>query len=521
MEEQKSELIDVKGILKSYLRKWYWFVISVVCCLIIGFMFIKTMRPQYEVKANIILTENDALSSVMSAGGLSGVSALLGGNASAEDEVEILTSHSVLKNVVRTLGLNIRHFNDGGLFMTTLIYPEFPIDVVPAPEIAMDTLRTSLTFFVNVEKSGNANIKVDAKNQTIYKVSNVNLPTVVELPYGNFTVEPTEYFIKGHKYDNKITVSNYDNAAEDLREELNIALVTKRSQIISMQMVTDNTVYASDVLNTLIEKYNERGLQDHLTKTAVTADFLKDRLVMMRQELDSTETSLAKYKTNEGITQLEKDGEVIYKRMIDAEQALAEQQVETQLAKVTLNLVKKSATDNSLIPQQTTDPLLASQIEAYNSAVLSKLRMEQSAKADNPSMIRVDEQIKTLRANLIATLETAVNRSEQMTAEYRRVFNEASKSVNTLPTQELGYRAKMRDQTIQEEIYLFLLQKQEEVAIMMSNTMPKGAIVDEAYSLNEDKSASKKMILVFFFIVGLGVPPLFIALKNLISKVKK
>lgn len=521
MEEQNSELINVKGILKTYLHKWYWFALSIVCCLIAGYLFTKTMRPQYEVKANIILTENDALSSVMSAGGLSGVSALLGGNASAEDEVEILTSHSVLKNVVRTLGLNIRHFNDGGLFMTTLIYPEFPIDVVPAPEIAMDTLRTSLTFLVQVEKSGNANIKVEAKNETIYKASNVTLPSVVELPYGNFTVEPTEFFIKGHKYDNKITVTNYDNAAEDLRDELNIALVTKRSQIISMQMITDNTIYASDVLNTLIEKYNERGLQDHLTKTAVTADFLKDRLVMMRQELDSTETSLAKYKTHEGITQLEKDGEVIYKRMIDAEQALAEQQVETQLAKVTLNLVQKSATDNSLIPQQTTDPLLASQIEAYNSAVLSKLRMEQSAKPDNPSMIRVDEQIKTLRANLIATLETAVKKSEQITAEYRRVFNEASKSVNTLPTQELGYRAKMRDQTIQEEIYLFLLQKQEEVAIMMSNTMPKGAIVDEAYSLNEDKSASKKMILVFFFIVGVCIPPVCFALKNLISKVKK
>ena len=286
-------------------------------------------------------------------------------------------------------------------------------------------------------------------------------------------------------------------------------------------MVSDNTLYAADVLNTLIEKYNERGLQDHLTKTAVTADFLKDRLMMMRHELDSTEVSLANYKTSEGITQLEKDGEVIYKRKIEAEQALAEQQVETQLAKVTLSLVRKSANDNSLIPQQTTDPLLASQIEAYNSAVLSKLRMEQSAKADNPSMIRIEDQIKTLRANLIATLESSVSKSEQMTAEYRRVYNEASKSVNTLPNQELSYRAKMRDQTIQEEIYLFLLQKQEEVAIMMSNTSPKGTIVDEAYSLNEDKSASKKMILAFFFIIGLFIPPIVIALKNIFNKTKE
>ncbi|MDE6262326.1 MAG: hypothetical protein K2M09_03355, partial [Muribaculaceae bacterium] len=60
MEENRSELIDIKSLLKSYLSKWYWFAISCFCCLIIGFLFTKTMRPQYEVKANIILSENDA-----------------------------------------------------------------------------------------------------------------------------------------------------------------------------------------------------------------------------------------------------------------------------------------------------------------------------------------------------------------------------------------------------------------------------------------------------------------------------
>lgn len=518
MEENKSELIDIKGTLREFAAKWYWFVVSVICCCAVGFLFSKIIKPQYEVRANVILTENNALGSMMAAGGLSGVSALLGGNASAEDEVEIMTSHSVLKEVARTLGLNEIRFDRPAPLMATMLYDNYPLEVIPAPGILIDTLRVTLQFRIAVDKKGLADIRVKAKGKTIYDESGKSLPCVVDLPYGEFTVATTPNYVKGKKIKNLINVSNYDVAAENLRKQIDVALATKRSHIITMQMVTDNEKYACDVLNTLIEKYNARGLRDHLEQTGATADFLKDRLLMMRHELDSTEVALAKYKTSEGITELEKDGAVIYQRMIEAEKELAEQQVLTQLARVTLTQVRNSAHNNSLIPQQSSDPILAAQIDAYNGAVMARLRMEQSAKADNPSMVRVDEQIKTLRANLISTLEAAVAKGEQMTAEYRKVYNEAAGQVSGLPKQELSYRSKVRDQTIQEEIYLFLLQKQEETAILMNNTLPKGAIVDEAYSLNEDKSLSTKVILALFFVVGLCIPPAVIYAKKLLHK---
>lgn len=518
MEENKSELIDVKSTLREFSAKWYWFVISVICCLIVGFLYSRIVKPQYEVRANVILTEQNSLGSMMSAGALGGVAAMLGGNASAEDEVELLTSHSVLKEVARTLGLNVRHMDRPAPLMATLLYQEYPIEVVPASEILIDTLRTSLDFRVVVGKDGKTDIRVKARGKTIYDESDKTLPCVVNLPYGKFTVETTPYYIKGKRVKNQIGISNFDMAAETLRKEIDAALATKRSSIINMQMLTDNERYACDVLNTLIEKYNARGLRDQIQQTGVTAEVLKDRIMTLRHELDSTETSLAKYKTDAGITELQADGAMLYQRMVEAEKALAEQQVQTQLARVTLTQVRNSALDNSLIPQQSADPILAAQITAYNSALMSRLRMEQSAKADNPSMNRVDEQIKTLRANLISTLESAVNTGEQMTAEYRRVYTDAASQVNGLPRQELSYRAKMRDQTIQEEIYLFLLQKQEEVALMMNNTMPKGSIVDEAYSLNENKALSTKVILALFFIVGLCIPPVVMAAKKVLRK---
>lgn len=518
MEEKKSELIDVKAYLRQYAANWYWFVISVVCCVAVGILFSFFVKPKYEVRANVILTEQNALGSMMSSSGLGGFAAMLGGNASAEDEVEILTSHSVLKDVVRQLGLNIRHKDRPAPLMATMLYKEFPIEVVPSPEILIDTLRTTLDFRVIIHKDGKADIRVKARDKKIYDKSDLTLPCVLDLPYGKFTVETTKYYVKGKRVKNQIVVSNFDVEAENLRKEMDVALATKRSSIINMQMMTENEDYARDVLNTLIEKYNVRGVRDQINQTSVTADMLRDRVLEIRHELDSTETSLAKYKTEAGIAELQTDGAMMYQRMVEAEKALAEQQVLTQLSRVTLTQVRNSAHDNSLIPQQSSDPILAAQIDAYNNARMTRLRMEQSAKVDNPAMMRIDEQIQTLRENLISTLESAVSTGEQMTAEYRRVYNAAAAQVNGLPREELTYRSKMRDQTIQEEIYLFLLQKQEEVGLLLSNTMPKGSIVDEAYSLNKDNSLSLKVILLMSVIVGLIIPPMVMGAKQLFKK---
>ena len=42
-----SDFIDVHALIKTYLSKWYWFVISVILCVGIGFLYCRTTNnPQ-------------------------------------------------------------------------------------------------------------------------------------------------------------------------------------------------------------------------------------------------------------------------------------------------------------------------------------------------------------------------------------------------------------------------------------------------------------------------------------------
>lgn len=89
MSENTSELIDIRGIFRKYLKHWYLFAISIVGCVAIGLLFAYLQQPKYEVRASVILNEDNAVGQFLG-GGMSGVAQIFGGNSSASDEVDIM-----------------------------------------------------------------------------------------------------------------------------------------------------------------------------------------------------------------------------------------------------------------------------------------------------------------------------------------------------------------------------------------------------------------------------------------------
>lgn len=71
-----------------------------------------------------------------------------------------------------------------------------------------------------------------------------------------------------------------------------------------------------------------------------------------------------------------------------------------------------------------------------------------------------------------------------------------------------------RQQTVKEQLFLYLLQQREQTAISIANSMPRGTIIDDAYSLLKPVSMSRPKMLIFAFVLGLLLPIGFITLKN-------
>ena len=115
------------------------------------------------------------------------ISALFGADGKVDDEIFIVSSHSLYRDVVRDLGLNIKHYYRRQFLKTTLEYPTWPIDVTPQAGV-LDTLRRGIIFKIDLNKNGKADISAHIKRKTVVEVEDVNLPYVMDTPLGQFTI---------------------------------------------------------------------------------------------------------------------------------------------------------------------------------------------------------------------------------------------------------------------------------------------------------------------------------------------
>lgn len=281
----RSDFIDIQGLLRQYLSKWYWFAISVVLCLGLAFAYIKIHKPVYQVNANLLITDNDDSGAM--GGELGAFSGLFGGKNSVDDEALIVGSHTVLKSVAKQLGLNVQHIERTGflgIIKTQLYSGEYPVTVIPAVKNISDTLRVSLRFKIRVDKEGHADITVKGNRKTLFEADNRQLPVTVTTPYGNFEVVKTAAYPKDKSVSMDINFNGYDMAAEGLSQFVAVDIVTKKANMIYLGYKTPYPYEGCRLLDEIMTQYNIRGIRDENIKGQKTLAFVDDRLQLLADE---------------------------------------------------------------------------------------------------------------------------------------------------------------------------------------------------------------------------------------------
>ncbi|MDE6160761.1 MAG: polysaccharide biosynthesis tyrosine autokinase, partial [Muribaculaceae bacterium] len=146
---------------------------------------------------------------------------------------------------------------------------------------------------------------------------------------------------------------------------------------------------------------------------------------------------------------------------------------------------------------------------------LRRMQLAANAKPGNIALKRLNEQIDSLRESVYNSVLRAYETSAGAAKDVRRKLDSTMGRLGNVPSQEREFIDKERQRQIKQEIYLFLLQRQEETSIMLANTTPKGIIIDEAYTLNEPLGLGKKALLAIFLLMGLVAPPVLLYLMRL------
>lgn len=509
--------IDISHIAGTIRRNWWMFAISLVACLTLAATYIYVKHDLYVIHAKVLVAYDEGGGSMgatlMQSLSLGGV----GGN-NVEDEILVMGSHSIKEQTVAELGLNRNYSSPDGLLKKKYYYNNSPI-VVDAPKELFDTLSTSLKFVIDVnDKADDIEVTVsEGWFNTLAEAESTSFPMVVNTPYGIFSIDTTKYYVPGESITVKANISGNSILAEAYSEEVGVEKSERKANGISLYMEDINIQRGKDFLNKMIELYNRRGQLEKDEMAINTGKFIDERLASLYTALSASEEEIQKYKQDNNIVDVTAEAAYLMQQKGSIEGALLEANTEYEILKMTHEFLTKPENNYSMIPFSSEISGSGTAIGTYNNLILRRMELEKNAKGNNTILKSINEQIDTIRVNILKSVSRELASAEVALNELKQRERSSSNRLSQVPTQEREFLELQREQVIKNTLYSFLLQKREENQLVLAATTPKGKIVDDAFAFNKPIAPKKTMILFVALFLGLLIPALWLYIKPLLS----
>lgn len=516
-----NDPINLREIIIKYLRKWYWFVISFFFCFLIGFLYLKMTVPTFQVQTTILLRQDKSNMgfsemAILESMGMGGTS------KEVEDEIQVLKSKTIMKNVIQSLGVETEYYQKTGLkFVDT--YPEIPLQLMVSQNFN-DTLKNPIEMKITPFSSGYKIKMKFGELKSTYIIKDIDQPFNSIAGVIRFKAN-TSVFQKNNIY--RIKTYPIRNLTEDYCNRIKIAAVNKKSNAINVMTVATNVTKAKVMLDKLVELYNLDAVIDKNMLASNTKKFVDERLRLIEEELQSVEENVENYKKDNHLTNISSEATLFLQSSSEYNKKLAEIETQLNLVGYIESHIKNIKNQYSLIPANLgiQDKSLLDYISNYNAALLERMKLMRTTNDQNPVLTQIEQQLKTIRSTIIASVSSVKDGLNIAKKDLLGKESQFNSKINQVPTQERKYIAIKRQQEIKQNLYLFLLQKREENAMTLASAIPNAKTIDAAYS-SVTPSSPKMMILfavilLFALFIPIGIIYVMDLMNNKITNKKE
>ncbi|HOV83262.1 MAG TPA: polysaccharide biosynthesis tyrosine autokinase [Paludibacteraceae bacterium] len=512
VSENNNDTINLRELIKKHLNKWPWFLVSIIFCFIIAIFYLKIAHPKYQVQATILLRNQNTTPELSNMTLFNNVG-LMGISKEVEDEIQVLSSKTLIKQVIDSLEIQTEYYIKNGLRYDE-IYPETPIKLV-VTENFIDSLKYPLTLQLKrTQKGYSINLKYGKKIKKKYELS--QLSGSFSTPLGELKlleIKPLENgeLIKIITYPQRMLLAKYSST-------ITAATVNKNSNVISITTVSASPKKAEVILNKLIELYNLDATFDKNMVLSNSADFIENRLKLISGELLDVELNVENYKKKNNLTDISSEAQLYLETASDYQKKLVEIETQINLISYVESYLTDASNQFELLPINIgiQDVALVKLIDDYNLALLERTKILRSSNKNNPVIAQMEQQINGLKQTIISSIKNINNSLKISKNNLLKQESEFISKIKSIPTQERQYLEIKRQQQIKEELYLFLLQKREENALNLASTIPSARIIDAAYTGNL-VAPRRLIIFLIALILGIAFPVGIIYLKEILN----
>lgn len=514
--EEKEEKTNWQAMLFKYIIRWPWFIASVIFCLVCAWLYLKTITPVYNISASMIIKDNKK-------GGNTGndLSAfedlgIISSSQNIDNEIEILRSKSLIKDVVSELGLYISYSGEGR-FQKPDLYDSSPVLVHFLPEDA-ERLKAPILLTVNYQSDNRIDVTATINGNTVNKHF-TELPAVLSGEAGTltFTSNPTVPITGSGSVD--VSIVNPLSVAKGYRSALSIEPTSKTTSVVTVSIKNTNKKRGENFINKLVEIYNKNANNDKNEVAQNTARFIDERISVINQELGTTEQELESFKREAGLTDLSSDAQLAVSEQSAYEKLCVENGTQLNLVQYLSEYIQKPENATTTLPANVglNDETLSGLITQYNALILERNRLLRTSSETNPVVRRFESNIQDMRAGILTTIASVRKGLLITKADLDRQAGKYAGRISNAPAQERRFVSIQRQQEIKAGLYLMLLQKREENNIALAATANNAKIIDDALADDFPVSPQSKKIYMMAFVLGLGIPVAIIYILNLLS----
>ena len=512
-EEGKSKLADFREILFTYLVYWKWFVICAAVAVAYTAFDLAKKNDEYIVSTSILMKSDRNSGSADNL--MLETLGIRSTQRNLENETEIMRSKSVTLKVVNDLKIHTTYFIKKGLrlvdiYKNTPIYLDIDTNMVRnvRGEIRIEAVK-------GTDKNG-YDVQVLYRNESqSYRLGNT--PVSVSIGGIDFTLtKRPDYPVVAE--DIVITVVSPDIVANHLSKTLIPSVLSKGSTILTMSLRTYNISKAIDVLEKLVYYYNELSINEKNQALVNTGKFIDERIVAIAKELGDVEREIEAYKKDYRLTDPQSNAGMVLGELKSIEQSVFDMDMQLNLLDYVDEFISDKNNEYSVIPTLgITDAAFNTMVDKYNQELVSRARMLHSSSVDNPSIAKIDQNIKVLREGVKNGIEATRKVIELEKSRVQKKGAEVDSKMNMAPEIERQMSEIMRQQSIKNELYIFLLQKREENALSRSLTVPTATIINMPEASGGAVYPQRSKSLMTALAVGLVIPAVIIFIIGLFN----
>lgn len=516
-----SSTNEIKKTLDLYLSRWKLILFFVLMALALAYGYLRYTTYQYEASATIKIKDDKQSQKLPSMAEIGSGGLFSDGTNKIKDEIAVMTSRTIIANIVKNLNLNIRYYEQGKIKEQEL-YENPPIKL---NFFAVDSIlhQVDTTLYIKIKSPSKfLMFKDDGKSIIDRNEDDGKLFSFgdrIKTGFGDMVIVPNIGRYAPQIGSNlKATISTVTSVVNKYQANI-LMSIDDGSSVVKMSLKDNIPNKAIDILNQIIREYNNDVITDKEEVVKVTSEFINNRLELVFRELEEVDFTAEQLQKKNNLTALGSQANIYLESERQNEFQINNTANTIQLIDYLQQEINEDNKNSDYLPSNLgiEDANVNQVTNSYNELVAQRDRILKNSSEKNPVVINLNNEINSLKANLKNSLENMKKTSQitlnSLTKEDARIRGQ----LYTAPTKQRQLRDIERQQSIKESLYLYLLEKREESAISLGMFSPNAKVIDTAYSNYLPVSPNKMFTYLAAFLLGLMVPVGFIYTKDLLD----